>query len=57
VLMFGEITSALAESVGAQLLGLSAESSRPIRVLIHSQGGHVEAGDTIFDVIAASSPW
>jgi len=56
VLIFGEITSALAESVSAQLLGLSAESSRPIRVLIHSQGGHVEAGDTIFDVIRSIEP-
>jgi ATP-dependent Clp protease protease subunit len=56
VLIFGEITSALAESVTAQLLGLSQESSRPIRVLIHSQGGHVEAGDTIFDVIRSIEP-
>jgi ATP-dependent Clp protease, protease subunit len=56
VLIFGEITSALAETVTAQLLGLAQESSRPIRVLLHSQGGHVEAGDTIFDVIRAIEP-
>jgi ATP-dependent Clp protease, protease subunit len=56
VLIFGEITSALAESVAAQLLSLSAESSLPIRVLLHSQGGHVEAGDTIFDVIRSIEP-
>jgi ATP-dependent Clp protease protease subunit len=56
VLIFGEITSALAEKVTAQLLGLAQESSRPIRVLLHSQGGHVEAGDTIFDVIRAIEP-
>jgi ATP-dependent Clp protease, protease subunit len=56
VLIFGEITSALAESVAAQLLSLSAESTLPIRVLLHSQGGHVEAGDTIFDVIRSIEP-
>jgi ATP-dependent Clp protease, protease subunit len=56
VLIFGEITSALAETVTAQLLGLAQESSRPIRVLLHSQGGHVEAADTIFDVIRAIEP-
>jgi ATP-dependent Clp protease protease subunit len=51
VLIFGEINTALARSVTAELLALSAESSRPIRVLVHSQGGHVEAGDTLHDVI------
>lgn len=56
VLIFGEITSALAERVAAQLLSLSAESSLPVRVLLHSQGGHVEAGDTIFDVIRSIEP-
>jgi ATP-dependent Clp protease, protease subunit len=56
VLIFGEITSALAEKVAAQLLSLSEESSLPIRVLLHSQGGHVEAGDTIFDVIRSIEP-
>jgi ATP-dependent Clp protease protease subunit len=56
VLIFGEITSALAEKVAAQLLSLSEESSLPIRVLLHSQGGHVEAGDTIFDVIRGIEP-
>lgn len=56
VLIFGEITSSLAESVTAQLLSLSQESARPIRVVLHSQGGHVEAGDTIFDVIRSIEP-
>jgi len=51
VLIFGEVNTALARSVTAELLALSSESSRPIRVLIHSQGGHVEAGDTLHDVI------
>lgn len=51
VLVFGEVTTELAESVSAQLLTLAERSREPIRLLIHSQGGHVEAGDTIHDVI------
>ena len=51
VLVFGEINSTLAESVTAQLLALDARSHDPIRVLINSPGGHVEAGDTMHDVI------
>jgi ATP-dependent protease ClpP protease subunit len=43
VLLFGEVTTALAESVSAQLLALAERSSEPIRIVIHSQGGHVEA--------------
>jgi ATP-dependent Clp protease protease subunit len=56
VLLFGEITSALAERVGAQLLALAAESSDPIRMLVHSQGGHVEAGDSIHDIVRYIEP-
>jgi ATP-dependent Clp protease protease subunit len=56
VLLFGEITSALAERVGAQLLALAAESSDPIRMLVHSQGGHVEAGDSIHDIVRFIEP-
>ena len=51
VLVFGEIDVALAESVTAQLLTLAAQSRDPIRMFINSPGGHVEAGDTIHDVI------
>lgn len=51
VLIFGEITTPLAASVAAQLLALSAASAQPIRILLHSPGGHVEAGDTIHDVV------
>lgn len=56
VLLFGEITSALAERVSAQLLALAAESREPIRVLVHSQGGHVESGDSIHDVVRFIEP-
>ncbi len=56
VLIFGEVTTALAQSVSAQLLALAAASPEPIRVLLHSPGGHVEAGDTIHDVIRFVGP-
>jgi ATP-dependent Clp protease, protease subunit len=56
VLVFGEITTELAQATSAQLLALAARSSEPIRVLIHSPGGHVEAGDTIRDVIRFIRP-
>lgn len=56
VLIFGEVTMQLAESVSAQLLALSAAGSEPIRVLLHSPGGHVEAGDTIHDVLRFVKP-
>ena len=51
VLVFGEINCRLAESVTAQLLALAAQSRDPIRMLINSPGGHVESGDTIYDVV------
>jgi ATP-dependent Clp protease protease subunit len=51
VLLFGEIGPALAERVTAQLLALDAASADPIRLFVCSPGGHVESGDTIFDVI------
>lgn len=56
VLVFGEVTTELAQSVSAQLLALAAAGPEPIRVLLHSPGGHVEAGDTIHDVIRFIGP-
>jgi ATP-dependent Clp protease protease subunit len=51
ILIAGEITQELAERVMAQLLALSNESRDPITIYLNSQGGHVEAGDTIHDMI------
>lgn len=51
VLVFGEVTPALAERVSAQLLALAALSRDPILLFLNSPGGHVESGDTIHDVI------
>lgn len=51
VLIFGEVNTALAERTSAQLLSLAAAGPEPIKVVLHSPGGHVEAGDTIHDMI------
>ena len=56
VLIFGQITMKLAQDISAQLLALAVESDDPIRVLINSPGGHVEAGDTIHDMIRFITP-
>jgi ATP-dependent Clp protease protease subunit len=56
VLVFGEITTRLAHSVCAQLVALTEKGGDPIRMLVHSQGGHVEAADTIYDVARALAP-
>ena len=51
VLIFGEITDALAQATCKRLLALSEDSDAPITVLISSPGGHVESGDAIHDMI------
>lgn len=56
VLLFGEITSERAHQVSAELLALAAVSAEPILLVLHSQGGHVESADTIFDVIRFIEP-
>lgn len=49
--IFGEINMTLAQDVVQKLLILDAESDDPIKIFINSPGGHVESGDTIFDMI------
>src|SRR5262245_15640948 len=56
VLVFGEITTELAQATAGALLALAARSDEPVRVIIHSPGGHVEAADTIHDVIRFIRP-
>jgi len=51
VLIFGQIDMKLAQGVTAQLLALAHQSDEPITVVVNSPGGHVEAGDTIHDMI------
>lgn len=56
ILIYGAINQKLAESVTARLLALQAESDEPITIFINSQGGHVESGDTIYDMIKFVRP-
>jgi len=56
ILVHGEITSKVAQEVTAQLLALASDSDDPITIFIHSEGGHVESGDTIHDMIKFVKP-
>jgi ATP-dependent Clp protease protease subunit len=51
VMVFGEITHAVARAACTRLIALAEESDAPISMLISSPGGHVESGDAIHDVI------
>jgi ATP-dependent Clp protease, protease subunit len=56
VIISGEINQRVAAWVTAQLLALASDSNDDITVFINSQGGHVEAGDTIHDLLRFLSP-
>lgn len=57
IIISGEINQRVAERITAQLLALSAvDAKAPITIYINSQGGHVEAGDTIHDMIRFVAP-
>ncbi len=56
LIISGEINQRLAANVIGQLLALSAESDKPITIFVNSQGGHVESGDTIHDMIRFVKP-
>lgn len=56
ILIYGEINQDLAKEVTSQLLLLESLSDEPIKIFINSQGGHVEAGDTIHDMIKFVKP-
>jgi len=56
VVISGEINQKVAANVISQLLALAAESNDDITCYINSQGGHVEAGDTIHDMVRFLTP-
>ena len=56
VTLFGEIDQAVARRTAEKLLALSFESDDPITIYIGSPGGHVESGDTIYDMIQFIKP-
>lgn len=56
ITLFGEIDQESSREFTEKMLVLAGESDDPIRVLINSPGGHVESGDTIFDLIRFVRP-
>ena len=54
--IFGEINQEVARRTAEKLLALAFENSDPITIFIGSPGGHVESGDTIFDMIRFIEP-
>ena len=54
--LFGEIDQDVARRIAEKLLALSYQSDDPITLYIGSPGGHVESGDTIFDMIQYIKP-
>ncbi|MDR1559136.1 MAG: ATP-dependent Clp protease proteolytic subunit [Clostridiales bacterium] len=56
IILSGEINQAQAERISTQLLLLQSSGNDPVKMFINSQGGHVEAGDTIHDMIQFVKP-
>lgn len=56
ILISGGIDQKIAARVTADLLAMAAEGDDPITIYINSQGGHVESGDTIHDMIRFVRP-
>jgi len=54
--LFGEINQEVSRRTAEKLLALAFESDDPITLYISSPGGHVESGDTIFDMIRYIKP-
>lgn len=51
ILIYGPIDMNVAMDVTKRLLVMDGESHDEIRIFINSPGGHVESGDTIYDMI------
>ena len=56
IIISDEIDQKLAGRVCSQLLYLQELSDDPIKVILNTQGGHVEAGDTIHDMLKFVRP-
>jgi ATP-dependent Clp protease protease subunit len=56
LIISGGIDQQLVSNVIGQLLAMSAAGDEPINIFVNSQGGHVESGDTIHDVIRFIKP-
>jgi len=56
ITIFGEVNMKMAQDITQKLLVLAADSDEDIKIFINSPGGHVESGDTIFDMIRFVKP-
>jgi len=56
IVICGEIDADLARAVVEQLLAMAAVSNDDVTLYLHSPGGHVEAADTIFDLLGFIRP-
>ncbi len=56
IFIYGEIDQKVARDVSQKLIAMAQKSNDPIVIFINSQGGHVEAGDTIHDMIRFVKP-
>src|SRR5258708_11582291 len=56
ILLFGEINQKVARDFCEKLILLSSLNDKDIKVIINSQGGHVEAGYTIHDMLTFVKP-
>jgi ATP-dependent Clp protease protease subunit len=56
LIISGGIDQQLVSNVIGQLLAMASSSDEPINIFVNSQGGHVESGDTIHDVIRFIKP-
>ncbi len=56
ILISSAIDQKVAARVTAELLAMAAESDEHITIYLNSQGGHVESGDTIHDMIRFIAP-
>jgi ATP-dependent Clp protease protease subunit len=54
--IFGEINKEVAQRTVEKLLALAYDGDAPITIFIGSPGGHVESGDTIYDMIRFIKP-
>lgn len=56
LIISGGIDQQLVSNVIGQLLAMAAAGDEPINLFVNSQGGHVESGDTIHDVVRFIKP-
>jgi ATP-dependent Clp protease protease subunit len=56
IFIYGEINQKVAKEVSQKLIAMAEKSDDEIVIFINSQGGHVEAGDTIHDMIRFVRP-